>query len=66
MRNLVNFDVSSGKPENFHFDVLLLLIVYEVLVKKSQEKLSLMTLKRLKKNFEEKLTFCLKITRGIR
>ena len=65
MRNLVNFDVSSGKSENLHFDVLLLLIVYEVLVKKSQEKLSLMTLKR-DSNFEEKLTFCLKITRGIR
>ena len=65
MRNLVNFDVSSGKSENLHFDVLLLLIVYEVLAKKSQEKLSLMTLKR-DSNFEEKLTFCLKITRGIR
>ena len=65
MRNLVNFDVSSGKSENLHFDVLLLLIVYEVLVKKSQEKLYLMTLKR-DSNFEEKLTFCLKITRGIR
>ena len=24
MRNLVNFNASSGKPENFHFDVLLL------------------------------------------
>ena len=61
----MNFDVSSGKSENLHFDVLLLLIVFEVLAKKSQEKLSLMTLKR-DSNFEEKLTFCLKITRGIR
>ena len=24
MANLVNFNVSSGKPENLHFDVLLL------------------------------------------
>ena len=24
IRNLVNFDASSGKPENFHFDRLLL------------------------------------------
>ena len=28
MRNLVNFNASSGKPENFHFDVLLLSKVY--------------------------------------
>ena len=25
MRNMVNFDVSSGKSENLHFDVALLL-----------------------------------------
>ena len=24
IKNLVNFNVSSGKPENLHFDVLLL------------------------------------------
>ena len=28
MANLVNFDVSSGKSENLHFDVLLLSIAY--------------------------------------
>ena len=28
MRNLVNFNASSGKSENFHFDVLLLSKVY--------------------------------------
>ena len=28
MTNLVNFNVSSGKSENLHFDVLLLSIVY--------------------------------------
>ena len=30
MRNLVNFNVSSGKSENVRFDVLLLLKVYYV------------------------------------
>ena len=30
MRNLVNFNESSGKLENFHFDVLLLVKVYYV------------------------------------
>ena len=37
MRNLVNFDVNSGKSENLHFDVLLLLIAYEVSAKKVQK-----------------------------
>ena len=30
MRNLVNFNVSSGKSGNLHFDVLLLPIAYKV------------------------------------
>ena len=30
MRNLVNFNASSGKSENLNFDVLLLLKVYYV------------------------------------
>ena len=30
MRNLVKFNVSSGKSRNFHFDVLLLTKVYKV------------------------------------
>ena len=34
MRNLVNFNVSSGKYENLHFDMLLLSIAYKVSVKK--------------------------------
>ena len=34
MRNLVNFDLSNGKSENLHFDVLLLLIAYKVSAKK--------------------------------
>ena len=34
MRNLVNFNVSSGKPENLHFHVLLLSIACKVSAKK--------------------------------
>ena len=30
MRNLLNFNASSGKSENLHFDVLLLPIAYKV------------------------------------
>ena len=59
MTNLVNFNASSGKSENLHFDVLLLSIAYKVPAKKSAEELSLVTL-RSDSNFKEKLTFCLK------
>ena len=59
MTNLVNFNMGSGKSDNWHSDVLHSLIVYKVLAKKSAEKLSLMTLKS-DPNCEEKLTFCLK------
>ena len=34
MKNLVSFNVSSGKSENLHFDVLLLSIAYKVSAKK--------------------------------
>ena len=34
MRNLVNFNVSSGKSKRFHFNVLLFSIVYKVSAKK--------------------------------
>ena len=34
MWNLVNFNVSSGKSKNLHFDVLLLSIAYKVSAKK--------------------------------
>ena len=37
MRDLVNFNVSSGKSENLHFDVLLLSIAYKVSAKKVQK-----------------------------
>ena len=36
-RNLVNFNASSGKPENVHFHMLLLSIVYIVTTKKVQK-----------------------------
>ena len=54
VRNLVNFNACNGKPENLHFDVLLLSIAYEVAAKKSREMLCLMTVKSDAK-FEEKL-----------
>ena len=38
MRNLVNFNVSSGKSENLHCDVLLLSLAYKVSAKKVQKK----------------------------
>ena len=59
MMNLVNFNASSGKSENLHFEVLLLSVAYIKFQLKSAEELSLMTLKS-DPNFEEKLTFCLK------
>ena len=58
-RNLVNYNASSGKSENLHFDVLLLSIVCKISAKKRAEELSLMTLKS-DLNLEEKLSFCLK------
>ena len=32
MRNLVNINASSGKSENLHFDVLLLLIAFKFII----------------------------------
>ena len=37
MMNLVNFNASSGKSENLHFEVLLLSIAYKVSAKKAQK-----------------------------
>ena len=37
MRNLVNFNMSRGKSENLHFNVLLLSIGYKVSAKKVQK-----------------------------
>ena len=40
MRNLVNFDASTGNSENLHFDVLLLSIAYKVSAKKYRRMIS--------------------------
>ena len=56
MRNLVNFNASSGKSENLHFDVLLLSKGYKVSAKKVQKNYLYET-KKKNPNFEEKLTF---------
>ena len=40
MRNLVNFNASSGKSENLPFDLLLLSIAYKVSAKKYRRILS--------------------------
>ena len=37
MKNFVNFNVSSGRSENLHFDVLLFSIAYKVSAKKAQK-----------------------------
>ena len=37
MRSLVIFNMSSGKSENLHLDVLILSIAYKVLTKKVQK-----------------------------
>ena len=37
MRNLVNFNVTSGKSESLHFDVLLFLIAYKLSAEKVQK-----------------------------
>ena len=37
VRNLVNFDLSSGKSENSHFDMLLLSIACKVSAEKVQK-----------------------------
>ena len=37
MRNLVNFNMSSSKSENLHFDVLILSITYKVSAKNVQK-----------------------------
>ena len=37
MGNLVNFDASCGRSENFHFYVLILSVAYKVSAKKLQK-----------------------------
>ena len=48
MRNLVNFNVTSGKSESLHFDVLLFSIAYKVSAKKYRRIISHDTEKRSK------------------
>ena len=57
MMNLLNFNASSGKSENFHFDVLHLSIAYKNSAK-IHRIISHDTEKR--SSLEENLTFCLK------
>ena len=58
MMNLVNFNSSSGKSENLHFDVLLLSKVY-CFSQKPSEELCVITLKNHEK-LEQDLTCALK------
>ena len=58
MRNLVNFNASSGKSENLRFDVLLLSNILS-LSQKTPEELCVITLNNDAK-FEEELTCTLK------
>ena len=60
IRNLMNFEVSRGKSENFHFDVLPLSAGYKVSAKKIHK--SYYSALKSDPNFEEKLTFYLKNT----
>ena len=39
MRNLVNFNVSSGKSENLYFDVLVLSVTYKFSAKNVQRRI---------------------------
>ena len=64
MMNLVNFNASSGKSENLHFEVLLLSIAYiKFQLKKRRRVISHDTEEF--HDFEEKLTFCLKNDRRV-
>ena len=64
MRNLVNFNASSGKSENLHFDVLLLSIAYTVSIKMAQ-KSYLSWHWRVIQMFKKNWHFVWKITWGI-
>ena len=60
MTNLVNFNVSSNKSENLHFDLLLLSTAYRLSAKKVQKNYLWWHWKKIQ-SLKEKLTFCLKI-----
>ena len=59
VRNLVNFNASSGKSENLHVDVLLLSIACKVSAENVQKNNLLWQWNKIQ-NFGEKLTFYLK------
>ena len=59
MRNVVNFNVSSGKSENLHFNALLLSIAYKVSAMKVQKNFLSGHSKDIQ-TLKKKLTFCLK------
>ena len=59
MKNLVNFNVSSGKSENMHFEVLLFIVSILCLSQKSTKESYVIRLKNDAK-FEEELTCALK------
>ena len=48
MTNLIDFNMSSGKSENLHFNVLFLLIEYKISAKKVQKVISHDTVARPK------------------
>ena len=56
MRNLTNFELSTWKSQNLHFNWLLLTKVYNLWAKESTEELRWMTL-NIDAKFEGKLTF---------
>ena len=64
MRNLVNFNASSGKSGNLHFDVLLLPIAHKVSVWKVQKNYLLWHWKKIK-SLKKNWLFVWKMTWGI-
>ena len=59
MRNLVNFNVSSGRSEILHFDVLLFSLAYKVSAKKVQKNYLSWHWKKIQ-TLKKELTLCLK------
>ena len=64
MRNLVNFNLSSGKSEHLHFHVLLLSIAYKVSAKKVQKNFFSWHWKEIQ-TLKKKCLFVWKMTWGI-
>ena len=60
MTNSLNFNASSDKSENLHFDVLLLSTAYKVSSKKVQKSPEKCRTLKSDPSLPEKLNFCLK------